>query len=374
MEMQRLIAEHIKLDQPLPWDVYDASGHLLLRKDYIVDRNDQIDNLLARGMFVSANDFKRTQDTNGNGTDNKRFNPFLLWDDIHTKTQRLLRNVKQEEEFADKILGLASLIEQLCEKDADAGISVMIRADASKYVTAHLLSVSIVAELVAKRLEWSVTERQTLLAAALTMNIAMLDLQARLVGQREPLTIQQREEIERHPIDGHQILIEAGVKDSQWLQAVLEHHESPGGKGYPKKLQQVCKMGELLHVADVFCAKVSPRMYRKAIPPNQAARDLFVSEGQATKNPSPIPAIIIKEIGIYPPGCFVKLTNGETAIVVRRGESANTPIVFSLSSGKGVPYVDPVRRDTSRKDYGITGLVPREKIMTRIDASKIWGY
>ncbi|MFN7369254.1 MAG: hypothetical protein ACK5SG_03355, partial [Burkholderiales bacterium] len=65
-----------------------------------------------------------------------------------------------------------------------------------------------------------------------------------------------------------------------------------------------------------------------------------MSEGDGGHNP--IATILIKEIGIYPPGSFVKLANGETAIVVRRGEAANSPVVAALSSGSGIPYVDPV--------------------------------
>lgn len=373
MEMQRLVTEQIKLDQPLPWDVFDGSGQLLLRKGYLVNRNSQIDGLLARGMFVQATEFKRVLEATPNEPEPPKFNPFLLWEDIHTKLQRLLRDAGKEDDFPGKIAALSTLIQALCEKDADAGISVMVRADATKYVTAHLLSVAIVSELVAKRLGWSAEDRQTALAAALTMNLAMLDLQARLLSQREPLTLQQRSEIDQHPIRGREILEALGVTDLLWLNAVAEHHESADGKGYPRKLHRVCKIGELLHMADVFCAKVSPRMYRKAMAPNQAAKELFLSEGQAGKG-SQIPAIIIKEIGIYPPGCFVKLENGETAIVVRRGNSANTPMVCSLASGQGVPYVDPLRRDTARKDFSITGLVPREKVMTLIDSAKIWGY
>lgn len=374
MEMQRLVAEQIRLDQPLPWDVFDGAGQLLLRKGYPVDRNSQIEGLLARGMFVQAADLKRgMQEAPSNEPTPQKFNPFWLWEDIHAKLQRLLREIEKEEDFPEKIEGLSALIQLLCEKDADAAISVMIRADASKYATAHVLNAAIICELVAKRLGWSTGERQTTLAAALTMNVGMLDLQTRLVNQREPLTAQQRSEIKLHPTQGRDLLIAAGVVDPLWLQTVLEHHESSGGKGYPQKLQTVSKMAELLHIVDVFCAKVSPRMYRKAMAPNQAAKELFLAEGQCGKG-SQIPAIIIKEIGIYPPGCFVKLENGETAIVVRRGESANAPSVFSLSSGQGIPYVEPLRRDTARKDFFITGLVPREKIMTRIDAVKIWGY
>ena len=130
-------------------------------------------------------------------------------------------------------------------------------------------------------------------------------------------------------------------------------------------------MAELIHLVDVFCAKVSPRAYRKALSPNHAAKELFLVDGA---DGNQLPEIIIKEVGIYPPGCFVKLQNGETAVVVRRGASANHPVVFSLVSGQGVPFVEPMRRDSSRKDYMIVSIVPKDKIMIRLNPNKLWGY
>ena len=48
-----------------------------------------------------------------------------------------------------------------------------------------------------------------------------------------------------------------------------------------------------------------------------AARRLFAA------NPgSPMAAALIKEFGLYPPGCFVKLKSGETGVVVRYGMTA----------------------------------------------------
>ena len=33
----------------------------------------------------------------------------------------------------------------------------------------------------------------------------------------------------------------------------------------------------------------------------------------------PICAALVKEFGVYPPGCFVTLASGETGVVVKRG-------------------------------------------------------
>lgn len=81
---------------------------------------------------------------------------------------------------------------------------------------------------------------------------------------------------------------------------------------------------------------------------------------------------LIKEIGVYPPGSFVKLINGEIAIVFKRSQNIATPLVLSLISSKGEPLIEPIRRDTSRDGHKINGDVPRESILINVNPAKIW--
>jgi len=43
-----------------------------------------------------------------------------------------------------------------------------------------------------------------------------------------------------------------------------------------------------------------------------------------------ITAQLIKVLGIYPPGSFIELENGERALVIRNGQSASSPQVVTL--------------------------------------------
>ena len=79
-----------------------------------------------------------------------------------------------------------------------------------------------------------------------------------------------------------------------------------------------------------------------------AARRLF------SANPgSPMAAALIKEFGLYPPGCFVKLKSGETGVVVRRGASAHSPQVAAMTDAHGASLTEPVTRDTALPAYAI---------------------
>lgn len=374
MKMHQLVIEDLKINQPLQWDVYDSAGQLLLCKGYLVTRDSQLESIISRGMFVEETAFAKTQAASNDAPAiPQKFNPFWLWDDIQSKVTRLIKNIVNERnEFEDKLEGIATLIQFLSEKDADVGISVMMLQEPSNSPIAHCMHAAIVVELVAKRMEWSTVNRISLICAALTMNIGMLDLQSKLLQQRTPLSEDQLKDIRNHPHRSMEVLKAVGVRNEDWLEAVRDHHESRTGKGYPREITDSSDMAELLHIADVFCAKVTPRAHRKAIAPNQAARELFLETGEQNQNP--IPMLLIKELGIYPPGSFVMLANGETAIVLRRGPSANTPVVLSLIDPKGAPYGGPVRRDTGKKEFAVSSIVPKEKITVRINHAKIWGY
>lgn len=79
-------------------------------------------------------------------------------------------------------------------------------------------------------------------------------------------------------------------------------------------------------------------------------------------------------MGIFPPGSFVKLANGDTAIVLRRGESANTPQVQSLISADGWVFPDPHFRNTAKPEFKVVATVPRSNVMLHLDRKRLFGY
>jgi HD-GYP domain-containing protein (c-di-GMP phosphodiesterase class II) len=196
-----------------------------------------------------------------------------------------------------------------------------------------------------------------------------MDLQARLSDQGHPLTALQRAEVRSHPQRSHDLLVQLGVTDATWLQAVLDHHECDGGGGYPRGCTAVSPLATVLHHADVYLAKVSARTHRPALPVDQAARDLFTQNGSGG---NPVVAAIVKEMGLYPPGSCVKLDNGDTAVVLRRGEHAATPRVVALCDAAGVPYPQPMPRDTRQARFKVRKPVARTNLRVRIDGPALY--
>lgn len=370
MPMQKLARGQVECGVPLPWDIYDEVGKLLLPRGHVIRDPNQLAMITQRGMFDNLPDSSKS---GGSSTKmDKNYDPFRLWSEILERLDQLLHHYDQESGIASQFAGIAQQIQVLTEHSKDAALAAMILlTERNRYPLVHCLHAALLSDMVAQRLEWNEERRKSVVCAALTMNISTVDTQQQLTEQTEPLTPEQRDAIRTHPKSSVDILTRVGVKDAIWLQSVQDHHETPLGNGYPFGIKAVGEEATLLRTTDVFSAKVSPRMNRKQMNGAQAARVLFTDPGMTTANP--FIAVLIKEVGIYPPGSFVKLANGEIAVVYKSSNSAHTPVVLSLTNSKGTPELKPLRRDTSREEFNIKSVIPRDQVNLRINPSSIWG-
>ena len=142
-------------------------------------RESQREILLARNACIEGPQLVSTH----KGQPHRAYNPFRLWESILDELDALLRNIRIEESFTDQIVGLANLIHQLACRSADTALAAMILTDQRRYGVVHSVHVAILCNLVAQRLGWSDMRRTSLVCAALTMNLAMVELQATLCSQ-----------------------------------------------------------------------------------------------------------------------------------------------------------------------------------------------
>lgn len=299
-----------------------------------------------------------------------QFDPFWLWTDVAAQAERLLAwgiAGHQPENSATLLTGidtLVSLIEFLTEQDCDVGICEMMQVDLSNYVVAHHVQTVFLCGLIANRLGLTPARRQSLCRAAFTMNFAALRLHDILSRQVGRISDEQKAQMTGHGARGRALLERLGVRDEEWLRAVAEHHPEALAPG-----QTASELASIVHHADIYLAKISPRAYRPAKTADVAAKELLTSPGADRR----IVSILIKEFGIYPPGSYVALANGETAIVARRRDKAHAPQVFALLRD-GRAYARPLERDSAQAEFAITGIVQREQVRVSIDRATLFGY
>jgi HD-GYP domain-containing protein (c-di-GMP phosphodiesterase class II) len=242
-----------------------------------------------------------------------------------------------------------------------------------KYSIIHEVHCALVCELVLRHMGRSAEDRLPLLAAGLTMNLDMLELQDKLFHQRGKLNEEQRREVRNHPYRSVEILQELGVRDDAWLTTVLQHHELVDQSGYPQGLpgNEISEEARILALADIYCAKLYPRAYRAPLQPTAAAYDIFTgARGHGLDKD--LSKLFIGELGIFHPGSFVRLRNGELAVVARRGEKIHNPIVYSVVKANGELYIEPRRRDSSNPEFAVDKSIARGDVNIQINTSAIW--
>ena len=84
-------------------------------------------------------------------------------------------------------------------------------------------------------------------------------------------------------------------------------------------------------------------------------------------------ATFIKELGIYPPGTFVRLINGEIGVVSQKGETATTPTVHALIGPRGAPLSFAIKRDTSKELFTIKEAISSEEAAIHFSMQQVWG-
>jgi len=266
----------------------------------------------------------------------------------------------------------AAHILKLVDSSPDIAIYRSVRQDNAQsfyYGYAHALHTAVLCVLMARHLHWPPARVQTLLKAALTMNLSIMDLQGQMAGQDVPMRERQQAEIHNHPEDAVALLQKWGVSDTDWLQAVAQHHEHPDGTGYPQGCTDMGEMALALRVCDVFMAKISPRVLRPALAPQEAVRQLYRED-----HGGPLSTAIIKEFGIYPPGDFVTLASGELGVVVQRTDNARAPIVASITDTAGHPVARTLKHDTSQAEFAIVGTAGHPAMLARLPPERLYGF
>ena len=380
MSISKLQSNQIELGKPIPFDAFDATGKMLLRRGVVVDNQSQIDTLVERGLFRDA-PTSPVWDTTAEapdrvpGTDRrpvaKKVSVFELTWEVQQQLESLLTGPGSAD-FPQRVHALAARLQHGFKLDSDAMLATIQMQHEGRYAMRRMVHGAILIELLMGHAGGSELQRQTVMCAALTMNLAMLDLQDELFHQSSPPSDQQRLQVNEHPAKGVSMLRELGVSDESWLKFVEQHHETIDGKGYPKGLvgAQICRAAQLLSLADRYGAMATGRGYRAAALPNVVLKQIFMDKDKGVD--AGLAGLLVKAVGIYPPGSLVELANGDIAVVVKRTQSASQPVARCVRTYTREILERPRKRLTSEAAYAIKRLVPVADLGFSLDPALLW--
>ena len=298
---------------------------------------------------------------------------WALWQELSDDLSPLLFTPHAHPDFLHALRVCACQVMTLARLDADVAIFHMVHATEDKvhrYATLHALHalhVGMLMALVGLRKDWGDARTLSGVQAALTMNISVMALQNDLALHHGPLDASQQRLIHAHPLASWQQLRDLSVTDDDWLTAVAQHHEQADGSGYPQGLNRLHHLADALRTCDVFGAKISPRAGRPGLLTPRAATEIFKQRSAGYFG-----ATIIRELGLYPPGCLVELRTGEHAVVIRRNVDPAAPDVVLLCDRAGHVLPELTRLKTTRgSGREIIGAAPEQGWAAKVPPSAI---
>lgn len=372
MDKQRITLSELKVGEPVPWDAYSAEGALLLRRGQSVPSQQALERLVEEGLFLQGADASRRVEVSAAASEQPTAMQHLV------DAQRSLAHLfghgpEQCDDFQQRMTRLIASVESVCAQNAALGISSILLTSDVGYTVKHPIDTAILACLLARELDLDEATRNATIGAALTMNIGMYEFQDKVDAIQGQFNEKLIAMIRQHPRLGVDRLKRAGIDDENWLDYVLQHHESLDGSGYPTGLRdQAISIGaRIIAIADKYCAMVSRRAYHGPHKPHLAVRDLYVKLGQQLDNA--IAATLIHVIGIYPIGTLVRLKSDEIGIVTGPGEGPDTPAVHVVIAKSGLFLEVASHRKTHRAEFAIDEVMTHEKLTTPIRMANLWG-
>lgn len=396
MNLVELNLSTIPYGQPIPFALRGVGGGLLANKGFVIRSADDLRALLARGqaLYVDTDESEESyraflSQIQSLLLSNKPLNQIATmtlqtstapaaatqdnsppaWREWQLGLTQLLRTPSVAD-FAQRFEDLFSALNAYLLKNPDGALLALMQMSAEEtryYSATHAMLSSVICMTVAREtLRWPENRVLPLGRAALSMNVGMAQLQDELAQQSTPLTPQQAQQVDQHSDASVSILRAMGITDPLWLDAVRTHHHRAPGKLSEKTLAQ--QMARLIQRSDIFGARIAPRINREPMSVTSAMQASYYDE---TKSMDEAGAALVKALGIYPPGAWVKLASAEIGVVVRRGASAATPRVAVLLNKSGMPTGEPIPRDTAQAAWKIVSPVAHKEVRVRLPLEKL---
>lgn len=338
--------DDIVLGEPLPWDVFNRVGILLLKKGAIVQRQDQLDRLIDSGVYANEIELQESRLLKIDAAPIELPSAWLRILEVRKAIEGAVAASRAKSpDFLQRIANLVLLVDEAIEINTHVSIAAITMKTEGAYAQRHPVDCAVVVSLLGRAAGHDIALRHTLMSAALTMNISKFDTHDALNKIGGLLSADHKAGLQAHPAKSVAALLMAGVTDQTWLDAVAQHHERFDGEGYPDRLKgnEISEAAQLLALADWYCARLNPRADRTEQLPAAAVR-LAQSEGKRAFSVS-LPMLLSRALGNYPAGSFVKLTNGEISVVGKQTANPDAPIVYTVKSPRG-PLHSAIKRET----------------------------
>ncbi len=231
------------------------------------------------------------------------------------------------------------------------------------YTYHHSLSVAIMAIAIGMELGFNEQMLNELGLAGLLHDIGKVAIPIEIITKPGRLSKEEFDIVKMHPVHAATHLHERQLVNENIFRGIVGHHEKLDGSGYPNHLKgdEIHPYARILAVADVYDALTSNRPYRIPNPPNEAIE--MIMGGSGTHFDERVVRAFLRKVAPFPTGSKVKLSNGQTAIVMKNYPDQPLRPLVAVVGGGGEEY--DLSWDMSCLNIVITELIDDNKELNR---------
>jgi len=236
-----------------------------------------------------------------------------------TKAASVMRNINHNlfARPAECLAEVGGLVDEMVAAFLDAPEStlhVMSEKAGGEDSYYHGLNTSVLCMMLAKDLALPSPLAQTLGVAAMLHDLGNIDIPDRVLKKREALTHAEQDLRNMHCEYGVQRGKQIGLT-APVLKVIAQHHEMADGTGYPHRLRgdQIDPLARIVALVNYYDNLCNPTDLTRAMTPHEALSMMFAQRRQ--KFDSHALQLLVRRLGVYPPGSIVVLSNDAIAMV-----------------------------------------------------------
>jgi putative nucleotidyltransferase with HDIG domain len=217
----------------------------------------------------------------------------------------------------------------------------------------HVINVAALSLVLGRNLGLEKDQLRMLGLGALFHDIGHQRIPSQILRKKTPLSPAEQQLYQRHPLYGAEIALKLRTLPRPVVEIIAQHHENLDGSGYPKGLtsEGISFLSRIIAVANHYDNLCNHATDKGRLSPYQAVSLMYSRE--KPKYDGKILTTFIANLGVYPPGTIIRLSDQRIAVVVsiNAGELLKPNVLVYDSS---IPKDEALIIDLTEEDLSIS--------------------